>query len=52
MRYIRHLGLIFAGFTAALVPSSIGGKPRSSYVIEYGVTTESVRYLVCGTFHD
>ncbi|KAK1496696.1 serine endopeptidase [Colletotrichum cuscutae] len=41
MRCIRHLGLIFAGFTAALVPLPIGGKPRSSYVIEYGVTTES-----------
>ncbi|KXH33956.1 serin endopeptidase [Colletotrichum simmondsii] len=48
MRCIRHLGLIFAGFTAALVSSPIDGKPRRSYVIEYGVTTESVRYLSQG----
>ncbi|KXH65433.1 serin endopeptidase [Colletotrichum salicis] len=41
MRCIRHIGLIFTGFAVALVPLPSGGKPRNSYVVEYGVTTQN-----------
>ncbi|KAK1689391.1 hypothetical protein BDP55DRAFT_759680 [Colletotrichum godetiae] len=41
MHCIRHLGLIFAGFAAALVPSPTGGKLRNGFVIQYDITAQS-----------